>query len=95
MIDLKDIQKQIIQNRTKRNWSSATDLSKTTEGLAEELGEFTKARRHKDQAEMIDALGDLMVWCLGGIEILGVDSEDVIEKIVKNNASRIYGDNHY
>jgi NTP pyrophosphatase (non-canonical NTP hydrolase) len=70
-------------------------LSKTTEGLAEELGEFTKARRYKNQPEMIDALGDLMVWCLGGMEILGVDSEHIIEEIVKNNASRTYGENHY
>ena len=48
MLSTKSIQREIIANRVRRGWSSAHDLSCTTEGLAEELGEFTKARRHHD-----------------------------------------------
>ena len=37
---------------------------------------------------MIDAAGDLMVYCLGLCEMLGVNSEDVLRQIVENNKRR-------
>ena len=62
-----------------------------------ELGELARAyknsnklpARETDQRdEMIDAAGDLMVYCLGLCEMLGVNSEDVLRQIVENNTRR-------
>ena len=39
---------------------------------------------------MIDAVGDLMIYCLGLCEMLGVDSQDVLRQIVENNKRRTH-----
>lgn len=91
---MKLFQKEIIANRVRRGWVSATDLSKTTLGLAEEVGEFEKARKSNDRDAMIDALGDIMVFCLGGCEILEVDAEEVVSKIIEANKNRTHTGNH-
>lgn len=45
---------------------------------------------------MVDALGDIMVFCLGGFEILGVDGLEVVTEIVNKNDAREYGpDDHH
>lgn len=96
MLDTRAAQIEVIANRRRRGWDSAHNLSCTTEGLAEELGEFTKARRKGDPVEEIDALGDMIVWCLGGLEILGADAAKVVSKIIEKNAGRTYTEsNHY
>ncbi len=93
---LRDLQRQIIANRKRRGWPSAHDLSKTTGGFMEEGGEFEKARRKGNREAMVDALGDVMVFCLGAFEILDVDGHEVVRKIVKANDNRKYdeGDHH-
>ena len=91
---MKHLQQEIIANRLRRGWASATDLSKTTLGLAEEVGEFEKARKSNNRSDMIDALGDIMVFCLGGCEILEADAEEVISNIVETNKSRIHVGKH-
>jgi NTP pyrophosphatase (non-canonical NTP hydrolase) len=86
---LKEMQERIIANRINRNcWTSATDLQKTTLGLVEEIGEFEKWRRKQNIEEMIDGLGDTIVFALGGLEILGVDAQKVLEDIIIKNESR-------
>lgn len=37
---------------------------------------------------MADALGDLMIYCLGLCEMLEVDSESLLQQIVARNESR-------
>ena len=45
---------------------------------------------------MVDALGDLIVWAMGGLEILGEDTGEVVHEIVLRNKTRKYTkDNHY
>ena len=88
MINLISLQKEIIANRIRRGFPSASDLSKTTRGLEEEFLEWKQALETQNNPEMIDALGDLIVYCLGGLEILGCDSEDVITNIVERNKNR-------
>lgn len=39
---------------------------------------------------MIDAIGDLMVYCLGLCEMLGVNSEEILEKVVEENERRTH-----
>ena len=87
---LKEMQVEIIANRVRRGWPSATNIDKTVLGLAEELGEFSKGIKHNDDAEMVDALGDLIVFALGGLEILGADAQTVLDAIVENNKTRTH-----
>ncbi len=90
MIDLKTLQIEIIENRKRRNWASAYDLHKTTEGLAEEVGEWARAIRVGDRTAAVDAVGDVMVWCLGALEILNQDADHVLLTIVENNKTRTH-----
>ncbi len=91
---MRKLQKKIINNRKNRNWPSAYDLSKTSLGILEEAGEFEKARKTENIDEMIDALGDIMVFCLGGFEILDTDGLDVVCKIIEENETREHSGYH-
>lgn len=78
----------IITQRKAKGFPSATDLDKTSLGLLEEAGEFEKARRKGDQWAMVNALVDIIIFCLGGLKILDIDAEIQIIKIVEENESR-------
>ena len=60
--------------------------------MVEELGELAKAyknsnkkpaREINNKEEIVDAIGDLMVYCLGLCEMLGINSEEILKKIVE------------
>jgi NTP pyrophosphatase (non-canonical NTP hydrolase) len=98
MIDLHQLQQEIYQNKINRGFN-VTDVGKEIVLMAEELGELARAyknsnklpARETDQRdEMIDAVGDLMIYCLGLCEMLGVDSQDVLRQIVENNKRRTH-----
>ena len=90
-----EMQKAVLANRTKRGWESATNISQTISGLAEEVGEFSKAVKSNSPRKMVNALGDTMVYCLGAFEMLGVDGQKVLERIIRSNARRTYGRGHH
>ena len=95
-MDLYKLQKEIYQNKVDRGFN-VTDIGKEIILMTEELGELAKAYKNSDKEsareinkkeEMIDAIGDLMVYCLGLCEMLNINSEEVLEEIVKNNKER-------
>jgi NTP pyrophosphatase (non-canonical NTP hydrolase) len=85
---LAELQREVIANRICRRFASATDLNRTTCGLAEEVGEFERARKVNDEEGMVDALADIMVYCLGGFEILRRDAHREVAAVVEKNKSR-------
>ena len=87
--EIAKVQKEVIENRKRRRWPSATDLLKTTLGLKEEVAEFETARCCGDEDEMVDALADIAVFCLGGFEILGKNALVEIVKVVSANRTRV------
>jgi NTP pyrophosphatase (non-canonical NTP hydrolase) len=98
MIDLEKLQKEIFQNKVKRGFN-VTNVGKEIILMTEELGELAKAykksnkktaREINNKDEIIDAIGDLMIYCLGLCEMLGVNSEEVLKKIVENNKKRTH-----
>jgi len=91
---LRGLQREIVANREARGWASATDLDRTTMGLAEEVGEFEHARRKLDIPEQVDALVDIMVYCLGGLEILGQDAYVELIKVIERNKTREHDGQH-
>ena len=97
-MNLQELQKEIFQNKTNRKFNT-TDVGKEIILMTEELGELARAYKNsnKKQAseinnreEIIDAIGDLMIYCFGLCEMLGVKSEDVLKKIVENNKNRTH-----
>lgn len=94
MRSFKELQTEVIHNRAKRGWSSATDINCTISGLAEELGEFARAVREGEPKAMAKELADVAIFCLGGFEILGVDGHEVIDRVVAENAERAYKTHH-
>lgn len=94
MESLKEIQKEIINNRIIRGWQSATDLSKTTLGLVEEVGEFEKARRIGNIDQEVDALVDIIIFALGGLEILDRDALPEITRVIQLNSMRTHAGTH-
>jgi NTP pyrophosphatase (non-canonical NTP hydrolase) len=98
MIDLHRLQREIYQNKVDRGFN-VTDVGKEIVLMAEELGELARAYKNSDKLpapdvshkdEMVDAVGDLMVYCLGLCEMLDVDGEDVLQTIVENNKTRTH-----
>ena len=93
---MKKLQKEIYQNKIKRGFN-VTDVGKEIILMTEELGELARAYKNSNKKSskeinnkeaMIDATGDLMVYCLGLCEMLGVDSEEVLKKIIEDNKKR-------
>ena len=98
MGDLNKLQKDIFKNKLSRGFNTE-DVGKEIILMAEELGELAKAYKNSDKKsakeinnkeEIIDAVGDLMVYCLGLCEMLGVNSEEVLKKIMENNRKRTH-----
>jgi len=98
MVDLSKLQKEIYQNKLNKGFN-VSDVGKEIILMTEELGELARAYKNSDKKpareisnkeEIIDSVGDLMVYCLGLCEMLGIDSNEVLEKIVKNNKKRAH-----
>lgn len=98
MTDLSKLQKEIYQNKLDKGFN-ATDIGKEIILMTEELGELARAYKNSDKKpareishkdEITDAIGDLMVYCLGLCEMLGINSNEVLDKIVENNKKRVH-----
>ena len=96
MMDISNLQKQIYQNKIDKGFN-VTDIGKEIILMTEELGELAKAYKNSDKKsaseinnkeEIIDAIGDLMVYCLGLCEMIGADSGEILEKIIEGNKIR-------
>lgn len=97
-MSLSELQKAIYQNKVARGFN-VVDIGKEIVLMVEELGELARAYKNSNKKpageidqkeEMVDAIGDLMVYCLGLCEMLGVNSEEVLEKIAENNKKRTH-----
>ncbi len=97
-MSLNDLQKKIFNNKVNRDFNT-TDIGKEIILMTEELGELARAYKDSDKKsakdisnkeEIIDAIGDLMVYCLGLCAMLGVSSEEILDKIVGNNGKRTH-----
>lgn len=96
MIDLPELQREIYANKVRRGWN-VTDVGKEIVLMVEELGELARAYKNSnklpaaeiDQREaIVDAIGDLMVYCLGLSEMMGVNAAEVLAQIVETNKGR-------
>jgi NTP pyrophosphatase (non-canonical NTP hydrolase) len=95
-MSLGELQKEIFRNKASRGFN-VTDVGKEIILMAEELGELARAYKNSDEGpareisnrdQIIDAIGDLMAYCLGLCEMLGVDSGEVVKGIIEGNRKR-------
>jgi NTP pyrophosphatase (non-canonical NTP hydrolase) len=98
MIDLARLQREVYRNKVARNFN-VTDVGKEIVLMVEELGELAHAYKNSDKQpaptishkdEMVDAIGDLMVYCLGLCEMLQVDAGEVLTTIIERNRTRTH-----
>ncbi len=90
-LTIKEIQKRIFDNKIKKGFNT-TDLSKEFLYLTEELGEAVRAYRRDSKDELAEEIIDLVIYCLGIIEMLGKDGyEEIIKKIEKNEKREYQG----
>lgn len=100
-MNLSQLQKEIYQNKVNRGFN-VTDIGKEIILMTEELGELAKAYKNSDKKPareinnkeaILDAIGDIMIYCLGLCAILGVNSQEVLGNIVRNNKLRNHSGN--
>jgi NTP pyrophosphatase (non-canonical NTP hydrolase) len=102
-MELTQLQKRIYKNKLDKKFN-VTDVGAEIIWIAEELGELARAYKRSNRKpvseidnreEMMDAVGDIMVYCFGLCEMFGVDSDDLLGTIVAANENRKYGPNHH
>lgn len=83
MIDLKQIQKEIYQNKLDKGFN-VSDINKEFCLTYGELAEAYEAWRKK-KSDLGEELADTIIYLLGLSEILGIDlEEEIINKVEKN-----------
>jgi len=90
-LTIKGIQKRIWDNKIKKGFNT-TDISKEFLYLTEELGEAVRAYRKDNKDELTEEVTDLIIYCLGMMEMLGKDGyKEIIKKIEKNEKRKYQG----
>lgn len=90
---LKDLQKRIFQNKVKQGFNTSSDYQGINQGiccLVEELGELARHHRRGEIIKVVDSVIDLLVYTLGLLEIIGVDGDAEIDKVLKEIGKREY-----
>ena len=87
-MDLKNIQKQIWQNKINKGFNT-TDVNKEFCLLYGEVSEAYEAWLKKKD-DLNEELADIAIYLLGLSEMLGYDLIDEIEKKVSKNEKRVY-----
>jgi NTP pyrophosphatase (non-canonical NTP hydrolase) len=93
---LKDLQRRIYANKAAKGFNTTADedgINREICFLAEELGELARSHRRGNRAGVVDAVSDLLVYCLGLYEILEVDGDAELERVLADIESRGYEPN--
>ena len=88
MVDLKELQKQVYQNKLDKGWN-VTDLNLEFCLMYGEMAEAYESYRKK-LGTLGEELADVLIYALGIAEIQGIDLEDEILKKINKNKYREY-----
>ncbi len=88
MVDLRQLQKQIYQNKVNKGFN-VTDVNQEFCLAYGEVAEAYEAWIKKKE-DLGEELADVAIYLLGLSEILGIDLEDEIQKKVYKNSKREY-----
>jgi hypothetical protein len=84
-VNFEDTHSQITADRIRREFLSAYNVAKATENLREELDRLETSLNRDDVEGQIEALSDIIVHCLGGLETFGCNTERILREIVLDN----------
>ncbi|MBI3420639.1 MAG: hypothetical protein HY006_01105 [Candidatus Sungbacteria bacterium] len=90
---LKDLQKRIVENKVKKGFNVQGDYQGVNQEicfLAEELGELAHHHRRGNREMVVDSVVDILLYAVGLLEILGVDGDVEVEKVLQELATRTY-----
>lgn len=88
MIDLKQLQKEVMQNKIDKGFNTtdvALEFCRAHEELSEAFSKFSK-----NQDGVAEEFADVAIFLLGMCEILGYDLESEIVKKIEINKNRKY-----
>ena len=88
MVDLKELQKQIYQNKLDKGFN-VTDVNKEFCLIYGEVSEAYEAWRKKKE-DVGEEIADIAIYLMGLSEILGINFEEEILKKVNKNKYREY-----
>ena len=88
MLDLKELQKEVYQNKVNHGFN-VTDLNIEFCLAYGELGEAYMAWVKKKD-DLGEELADVAIYLMGISEILGINLEEEIQNKIKKNAQRVY-----
>lgn len=88
MIDLKELQKRVYQNKVNK-WFNVTDVNMEFCLIQEELSEAYRAYRKK-LPDLWEEIADVVIYLLGLCEIMNINLEDELLKKIDKNEKRIY-----
>ena len=89
MIDLKDLQKAVYDNKVAHGWN-VTDVCKEFCQLETEVSEAYIAYQNEPRENFAEELADVTIYVLGLAEIAGVDLETALVKKIEKNKRRVY-----
>ena len=92
------LQSEVYSNKVKKGFN-IFNIGDEIILMTEELGELAKAYKHSNQKianridnieELSDAIGDIMIYCLGLCTMLGINSSELLRDIIDNNKTRTH-----
>ena len=78
-----ELQRRIYENKVRRNFN-VTDVGKEVVLMSEEFGELCDAYLTNNDDEITDAIGDLMVYCLGLSAMFKWHADEVLNPKVES-----------
>lgn len=79
-MDYFDLQTRIYDNKAKRGFN-VQDVGKEVILMSEEFGELCDSYLKNDKDSVVDAIGDLMVYCLGLCAMFKWDSNELVSTL--------------
>src|SRR5262249_38894393 len=88
-----ELQGRIYRNKMAKGFNTSADETGINQEicfLAEELGEMARSHRRGDRDGVVDAVTDILVYCLGLYEIMGVDGDSEVDRVLRDIEARQY-----
>jgi hypothetical protein len=84
-MDFRDMRNQIPTGNIRRKLLSAYNVPKVLQNLKEDVDRLETSLNCNDVEGQVEALSDIIVFCLGGLETFGCNTERILRKTVLDN----------
>jgi hypothetical protein len=84
-MDFRDMHGQMGRSKAKREFFSTHNVARATKSLKRDIDRLEASLNGNDVEGQIEALGDIIVHCLGGLETFGCNTELILRKATLDN----------